>query len=49
MFNFTAQPTILETVAWIAYLVPVLTLFLLPARKGPGATPAKTPATAASP
>ncbi|GAA1507295.1 FTR1 family protein [Sphaerisporangium rubeum] len=43
MFNFTAQPTILEMVAWVAYLVPVLTLFLLPARNRPGATPAKTP------
>ncbi|GGK74201.1 iron transporter [Sphaerisporangium melleum] len=49
MFNFTPQPTILETIAWLAYLVPVLTLFLMPARKGgvtraKAATPSATPA-----
>jgi high-affinity iron transporter len=32
MFNFTATPTVLEVVAWFGYLVPVLVLFLLPAR-----------------
>ncbi len=35
MFNFTATPTVLETLAWLAYLVPVLVLFLLPARPAP--------------
>jgi high-affinity iron transporter len=34
MINFTATPTVLEVVAWAAYLVPVLALFLLPARTG---------------
>jgi len=32
LFNITPQPTVLETIAWIVYLVPVLTLFLLPGR-----------------
>ncbi|GII81531.1 iron transporter [Sphaerisporangium rufum] len=47
MFNFTPQPTVLEMIAWVAYLVPVLVLFLLPSRKGPGAT--RTPSAAAAP
>jgi high-affinity iron transporter len=40
LFNITPQPTVLETIAWIAYLVPVLALFLLPGRsaRGPSAT-----------
>jgi high-affinity iron transporter len=33
MFNITAAPTVLETVAYVAYLVPVLTAFLWPARR----------------
>jgi high-affinity iron transporter len=41
MFNITAEPTVLEVVAWVAYLVPVLVLFLWPARKpAPVTTPA---------
>jgi high-affinity iron transporter len=32
MFNITPAPSVLETVAWLAYAVPVLTLFLLPQR-----------------
>jgi high-affinity iron transporter len=40
MFNITAQPTVLETLAWIAYAVPVLVIFLRPAGKTPvGAAP----------
>lgn len=31
MFNITAQPTVLEVVAWAVYVVPVLFLFLRPA------------------
>ena len=31
MFNITAAPTVLEAVAWVAYAVPVLVLFLLAA------------------
>jgi high-affinity iron transporter len=38
MFNVTPQPTVLETIAWLAYAIPVLTIFLIPAR-GPGRTP----------
>lgn len=41
MFNITAAPTVLELVAWVAYAVPVLVLFL---RKP--AAPAKPPANA---
>jgi len=42
MFNITPTPTVLETVAWLAYGVPVLALFLRRGRK-----PATVPATAA--
>lgn len=34
MFNLTPAPTVIETIAWAAYLVPVLVLFLMP-RKQP--------------
>ncbi|MEV5414346.1 iron uptake transporter permease EfeU [Thermopolyspora sp. NPDC052614] len=40
MFNITAQPSVLEVVAWAAYAVPVLVLFLLPGRARPPASPA---------
>jgi high-affinity iron transporter len=33
MFNITPTATVLEVVAWIAYGVPVLTLFVLPSLK----------------
>jgi high-affinity iron transporter len=46
MFNFTATPTVLEVVAWLAYLIPVLILFLLPPR--PTSTPAPAPEPARS-
>jgi high-affinity iron transporter len=36
LFNITAQPSVLETIAWVAYLVPVLVLFLLPGRSRRG-------------
>ena len=39
LFNVTPQPTVLETIAWVVYLVPVLVLFLLPARTRPAAAP----------
>jgi high-affinity iron transporter len=32
MFNITGAPSVLETLAYVAYLVPVLALFLWPAR-----------------
>lgn len=39
MFNITAQPSVLETVAWVAYAVPVLVLFLRrPSVKAPAGT-----------
>ncbi|GIF98883.1 iron uptake transporter permease EfeU [Catellatospora citrea] len=49
-FNFTPAPTVLETIAWIAYAVPVLVLFLLPGRtrattpSGPAPVDAPSPA-----
>jgi high-affinity iron transporter len=43
MFNITAQPTVLETVAWVVYAVPVLVLFLLPAGRRPAKPAAKSP------
>ena len=42
MFNFTPQPSKLETIAWVAYGIPVLILFLLPLLK-------KTPTPASEP
>ncbi|WP_433301169.1 iron uptake transporter permease EfeU [Actinoplanes sp. CA-030573] len=42
MFNITAEPTVLEVVAWVAYAVPVLILFLWPARR-PAPAPAPAP------
>jgi high-affinity iron transporter len=43
MFNITPEPTVLEVIAWIAYGVPVLVLFLWrPRRKPVAATPEKT-------
>jgi high-affinity iron transporter len=40
MLNFTATPSVLESIAWVAYAVPVTILFLLPARTKPVPTPA---------
>jgi high-affinity iron transporter len=45
MFNITGAPTVLETVAYVAYLVPVLVIFLWPARRT--ATPSRTAASTA--
>jgi high-affinity iron transporter len=45
MFNITAEPTVLEVVAWIAYGVPVLVLFLLPGRQAAKPPVAAEPAT----
>ncbi|RBY93648.1 iron transporter [Blastococcus sp. TF02-8] len=36
MFNITAAPTVLEALAYVVYLVPVLALFLWPERQAPG-------------
>ena len=44
MFNITPTASVLEVIAWIAYGVPVLVLFLLPGRK-PKAPAATTPET----
>ena len=41
MFNVTPQPSVAETVGWVAYAAIVLTLFLWPSRRRP-ATPAAT-------
>ena len=41
-FNFTPNPSWLELSAWLAYLVPVLTMFLWPARR-PAPSPAARP------
>lgn len=46
MFNITAEPTVLEVIAWVAYAVPVLVLFLLPSRKPKAAAPSAVPAQA---
>jgi high-affinity iron transporter len=43
MFNITPEPTVLEVIAWVAYGVPVLLLFLWPARKAKPSVPAAEP------
>jgi high-affinity iron transporter len=56
LFNITPQPSVLEMVAYVVYLVPVLVVFLWPARKRPTApapnvvadVPAAAPAPAKS-
>jgi high-affinity iron transporter len=40
MFNVTPEPTVLEVIAWVAYGVPVLVLFLWPTRRKPASAPA---------
>ncbi|MFI6262056.1 iron uptake transporter permease EfeU [Micromonospora sp. NPDC051006] len=45
MFNITAAPTVLETIAWVAYAVPVLVLFLRPARRATATAPRPAPQT----
>ncbi|MEU8260326.1 iron uptake transporter permease EfeU [Micromonospora sp. NPDC048999] len=52
MFNITAAPSVLEMVAWVAYAVPVMVLFLRkpsspssPGKPAAPARPATTPAT----
>jgi high-affinity iron transporter len=48
MINFTATPTVLEVIAWAAYIVPVLVLFLLPQRDtAPTTAPVRAPASIA--
>jgi high-affinity iron transporter len=39
MFNITAEPTVLEVIAWAAYGVPVLLLFLWRPRRRPAVQP----------
>ncbi|WP_444950018.1 iron uptake transporter permease EfeU [Micromonospora ureilytica] len=45
MFNVTPAPTVLETIAWVVYAVPVLLLFLRPARRRPVPTATTTTVT----
>jgi high-affinity iron transporter len=44
MFNITAEPTVLEIIAWVAYGVPVLLLFLWRPRRAAVAAPIPTEA-----
>jgi high-affinity iron transporter len=41
IFNFNPSPTVVEVIAWLAYLVPVMVLYFRPI-KTPPAVPAKT-------
>ena len=43
IFNFNPAPTVLEAIAWLAYLVPVLMLYF---RAGQATTPPAVPAKA---
>jgi high-affinity iron transporter len=43
IFNFNPSPTVVEAVAWLAYLVPVMVLYFRPIKTStPPAVPAKT-------
>ena len=48
MFNITGAPSVLETIAYLAYLVPVLLVFLWPAPTRGHPVPAARSAGAAS-
>ncbi|MDI6099521.1 FTR1 family protein [Actinoplanes sp. NEAU-A12] len=43
MFNVTPTASVLEAVAWVAYAVPVLALFLRPSGRTPAPVPASQP------
>ena len=45
MFNITPTASVFEVLAWVAYAVPVLVLFLLPGRKARSSAAATTPQT----
>ncbi|NYJ05490.1 iron uptake transporter permease EfeU [Petropleomorpha daqingensis] len=47
LFNITPQPSVLESIAYVVYLVPVLTIFLWPSRKKTATAAPAAPATAA--
>ncbi|MEV4756830.1 iron uptake transporter permease EfeU [Micromonospora sp. NPDC049559] len=47
MFNITPAPSVFEVVAWLAYGVPVLVIFLRPARRTTAAGPTSPASTAA--
>src|ERR687894_905128 len=47
MFNITPTASVLELIAWLAYAIPVLALFLRPGAKKP--QPAPAPATSPTP
>ncbi|MFR9777406.1 iron uptake transporter permease EfeU [Micromonospora sp. MS34] len=50
MFNITATPSVLEMIAWVAYAVPVLFLFLhKPGKPAAPAKPAAAPVTGDAP
>jgi high-affinity iron transporter len=46
VFNFQPATTVLQAVAWTTYVVPVLLLFLLPARPATPAAPIRQPVSA---
>ena len=48
VFNFSPATTVLEAIAWVAYVVPVMTIFVLSVRRH-GATTAPTAAASTSP
>ncbi|AWL42219.1 MULTISPECIES: iron uptake transporter permease EfeU [Streptomyces] len=39
VFNFQPDPTVLQVIVWLLYLVPVMALFLAPGRMGPAVRP----------
>jgi len=48
VFNFSPATTVLEAIAWVAYVVPAMTLFLLGVRRRSSPASPSTPATPVS-
>ena len=48
VFNFSPATTVLEAIAWVGYVVPAMTLFLLGVRRRSSPAPTSTPATPVS-
>ncbi|MFE4212811.1 iron uptake transporter permease EfeU [Streptomyces sp. NPDC056844] len=42
VFNFQPDPTVLQVIIWLLYLIPVMALFLAPERTRPGVRPQRS-------
>ena len=49
IFNFSPATTVLEAIAWVAYVVPVMTLFVLGVRRRSAGAPSPSPSKTVAP